>query len=126
MPLQTGKESVFIRPWKASGLPEICSIGTTGISASFSTWAVRPVATISAPLFLRARARGMMPSLSETVKSARRILSLPGILGLLKGVFKELKPLPRRVGATGLRGPLGMGGPAHESFGMGHQAEDPT
>src|SRR6185295_1407602 len=65
--------SVFTRPPRISGAPDHCAIGVTAMPASVRCLAVPPVERISTPFAASARARSMMPVLSETERMARAI-----------------------------------------------------
>ena len=63
--------SVLTRPSIISGKPVTSETSRTGIPASAMSLRVPPVARISTPSSLRARANSAQPVLSETLKRAR-------------------------------------------------------
>ena len=71
--------SVFTRPSITSGEPVNSETSLTGRPAMRIAFAVPPVESISTPLSASAFARSMRPALSETERSARRILPGPPV-----------------------------------------------
>src|SRR3954469_15854971 len=80
--------SVLTLPPRISGAPDHCAIGVTAMPASVRCLAVPPVERISTPFAASARARWMMPVLSETERMARSI-SLVGAIQLQVALAHE-------------------------------------
>src|SRR5436305_3181913 len=89
--------SVFTRPPRISGAPDHEAIGVTGMPASCRCFAVPPVERISTFRAASARARSMMPLLSETERMARSMVMAARIIAKRAGVGE------RRLGRTAAR-----------------------
>ncbi len=71
------KEMVFIRPPKASGLPDTAAASVTGRPAASRAARVPPVEMSSQPWAASARASSTTPVLSVTESRARRMGTRP-------------------------------------------------
>src|SRR5436309_3854235 len=71
--------SVLTRPSRISGNPVYSSIARMSMPWSRSSRAVPPVDTISTPSSASPRAKSTSPRLSDTVNSARRTCTSPGL-----------------------------------------------